>query len=44
MIESGLRELPVLDPRGRLVGFLDEADIARSYVDAAARSERLSRI
>lgn len=44
MIESGLRELPVLDLEGRLVGFLDEADIARSYVDAAIRSERASRV
>ncbi|HEX5658739.1 MAG TPA: chloride channel protein, partial [Polyangiales bacterium] len=31
MIESGLRELPVLE-RGCVVGFLDEADITRSYV------------
>lgn len=43
MIDSGLRELPVLNPQGVLVGFLDEADIARSYVDAAVRSERTSR-
>ena len=44
MIQSGLRELPVIDEGGHVVGFLDEADIARSYVDAAARSERASRI
>jgi CIC family chloride channel protein len=43
MIGSGLRELPVVDAHGQVVGFLDEADIARSYVDAAVRSERLSR-
>jgi CIC family chloride channel protein len=39
MIDSGLRELPVIDESGRVVGFLDEADIARSYVDTAARAE-----
>ena len=40
MVQSGLRELPVIDDDGNLVGFLDEAGIAHSYVDAAARSER----
>jgi chloride channel protein, CIC family len=39
MIDSGLRELPVVDRDGRVVGFLDEADIARSYVAAAERAE-----
>ena len=39
MVQSGLRELPVVDARGTVIGFLDEADIARSYVDAAIRSE-----
>ncbi|HEY6878258.1 MAG TPA: chloride channel protein, partial [Polyangiales bacterium] len=32
MIESCLRELPVVDRAGNVVGFLDEADIARSYM------------
>ncbi len=32
MIRSGLRELPVVDEHGSVVGFLDEADIARSYM------------
>ena len=39
MVTTGLRELPVLDASGAVVGFLDEADIARSYVDAAIRAE-----
>lgn len=39
MVDCGLRELPVVDASGRVVGFLDEADIARSYVDAAIRAE-----
>ena len=43
MVENGLRELPVLNERDEVVGFLDEADIARSYVDAAVRSERVPR-
>jgi chloride channel protein, CIC family len=34
MVASGLRELPVVDREGTVVGFLDEADIARSYVVA----------
>jgi CIC family chloride channel protein len=40
MVGSGMRELPVLDDQGAIVGFIDEADIARSYVDSATRSER----
>jgi CIC family chloride channel protein len=39
MIDSGLRELPVVDERGMVVGFLDEADIARSYIAAAGHAE-----
>jgi CIC family chloride channel protein len=42
MVDSGLREVPVVDDDGKVIGFLDEADIARSYVDAATRAERLS--
>jgi CIC family chloride channel protein len=41
MVQHGLRELPVVDVSGRVVGFLDEADIARSYVDASVRAERV---
>jgi len=44
MLQSGLRELPVIDDLGNVVGYLDEAEIARSYVIAAARSERSSRL
>gem|GEM_PF-6325446 len=40
MVGSALRELPVLDERDAIVGFIDEADIARSYLDSAVRSER----
>jgi chloride channel protein, CIC family len=42
MVGSGLRELPVIDDGGHVVGFLDEADIAHSYVDAANRAERVT--
>lgn len=42
MIASGLRELLVVDEHGAVLGFLDEADIARSYMDAAARAERVT--
>jgi CIC family chloride channel protein len=33
MLQAALRELPVLDARGAVVGFLDEADITRAYHD-----------
>ncbi|MBI2393830.1 MAG: chloride channel protein [Deltaproteobacteria bacterium] len=33
MLQSGFRELPVVDEAGKIVGFLDEADVARVYVE-----------
>jgi predicted transcriptional regulator len=33
MVKSGFRELPVLDDRGQIVGFLDEADVTRVYLE-----------
>jgi CIC family chloride channel protein len=38
MLATGLRELLVVGTRGEVVGFLDEADIARSYTRPAARA------
>jgi CIC family chloride channel protein len=32
MLDHGLRELMVVDATGKIVGFLDEADIAKSYL------------
>jgi CIC family chloride channel protein len=32
MLQAELRELPVVDDKGALVGFLDEADVARVYL------------
>ncbi len=29
---TGLRQLPVVDPDGRLTGFLDESDVTRAYL------------
>lgn len=40
LLEHEVRELIVLDPEGRIVGFLDEADVARAYHDATAPGER----
>lgn len=34
MIDHGLREVAVLGDDGRIVGFLDEADVARAYLAA----------
>lgn len=31
LLESGLREVPVLDEQGRIVGLLDEAQVTRAY-------------
>jgi CIC family chloride channel protein len=37
MIERGLREVPVVDEGNQVIGFLDEADIARSYLEATRK-------
>jgi CIC family chloride channel protein len=37
MVESELRELPVVDGAGKIVGFLDEAEVGRAYLGATAR-------
>jgi chloride channel protein, CIC family len=39
LVQSGLRELPVVGGKGEIVGFLDEAEIARIYLRAASRAE-----
>jgi CIC family chloride channel protein len=39
LVGNGLREIPVLGSDGRIVGFIDEAEIARVYLQAAARAE-----
>lgn len=38
MIELGVRELPVLDGRGRLAGLLDELEVTRSYLEVGRDS------
>jgi CIC family chloride channel protein len=38
MVSQGLRELPVLDADGRVLGLLDEAEIAEVYLKASARA------
>jgi CIC family chloride channel protein len=35
MLNNKLREIPVLDADGQVVGLLDEADISRFYLKAA---------
>ena len=39
LIESGLREIPVVDADRRVIGFLDEADIAKLHLQSADRAE-----
>ena len=43
MVSSGLRELPVLDKDGRVVGLLDETEVAEVYLKAAFRAESADR-
>jgi CIC family chloride channel protein len=37
MLDNNLREVPVTSGEGRIVGFLDEADIRKAYLDATSR-------
>lgn len=37
LLDNELREVPVLDPEGKIVGFVDEADVGRAYLEATAR-------
>jgi CIC family chloride channel protein len=39
MVESRLRALPVVDVAGRVLGVLDESEIAKVYLRAAARAD-----
>jgi CBS domain-containing protein len=43
MVGSALRELPVLDVDGRLLGLLDESEVAEVYLKAAFRAEKADR-
>jgi CIC family chloride channel protein len=43
MVSSGLRELPVLDAEGRVLGLLDESEVAEVYLKAAFRAESADR-
>ncbi len=36
LIVNGLREVPVVDEQGNVVGFLDERDVAKAYLEAEA--------
>jgi CIC family chloride channel protein len=39
IVANGLRELPVVDDQQRVVGFLDEREVAKVYLKAAARAD-----
>jgi CIC family chloride channel protein len=38
LVANGLRELPVVDAAGAVIGFLDEREVARLYLKAEARA------
>jgi CIC family chloride channel protein len=40
MLERGLREIPVVAGDGRILGFLDEADIAKAYLGGTQQKPR----
>jgi chloride channel protein, CIC family len=40
MLRHKLREIPVLDEAGKIVGFLDETDITRAYLAATTLTEK----
>ncbi|MDB4970945.1 MAG: Chloride channel protein [Myxococcales bacterium] len=42
MLEKALREIPVVAADGKILGFLDEADIAKAYLNATQSSKRPS--
>lgn len=37
MLDNNLREVPVMSAEGRIIGFLDEADIRKAYLEATSR-------
>ncbi|APR82582.1 Chloride channel protein [Minicystis rosea] len=37
MLANELREIPVLDADGQIIGFLDESDVGKAYLEATAR-------
>ncbi|GAC1351515.1 MAG: chloride channel protein [Polyangiales bacterium] len=39
LLKNETREMPVVDENGQIVGFLDEADITRAYLEAAVRAK-----
>jgi CIC family chloride channel protein len=39
MVENLLREVPVADAQGRIVGFVDEAEVGKAYLEMTARIE-----
>ena len=39
LVGNGLRELPVVSGKGEILGFLDEAEVARVYLRAASSAE-----
>lgn len=42
LVANELRELPVVDARGSVIGFLDEREVARIYLRAEKRTEGMS--
>jgi CIC family chloride channel protein len=42
MLKNGLREVPVVDAAGQIIGFLDEADVSRAYVTAGTSRPPIS--
>jgi len=41
MLSNGMREVPVMDADGKIMGFLDEADLWKAYLEVTSRLDRL---
>jgi len=37
MVDNVLREVPVLDMAGRIVAFVDEAEVGRAYLESTSK-------
>jgi CBS domain-containing protein len=40
MIELEVREIPILDDAGHVVGLLDELEVSRTYLEGSSRAEQ----
>jgi CIC family chloride channel protein len=42
MVDNGLREVPVVDKEGRIVAFVDEAEVGKAYLETTSKMDPTS--